>query len=458
MKKLILLLLLIPIISMNTQAELWKQVFYINADHTVVEIQAPDSNECYVLYTNQRICKIIASTDGGMNWEVIHDEWYNGMGGEKPPFPTFPWSMSCPAKNWIYLGWETYIHKNVGGIITRSRDKGKSFDTLFIDATYFDGYVIFKDLFMSDSLTGIVNNSGGELFITKDGWGNYEKILPEVGQPYFIKDIYMSSYNDFSFLSSRANYGGYFYYSSDKGNSWSYVKLPTIDSNRIEYNKLYFINDTLGWIVGGEPTGIGDQEKDIILKTTNRGKKWEIIYRKENYPIFGIQDIAFGDEKNGVAVGDAGKVLRTTDGGENWFQENSTFPYPNNYFGNPLGMCVGYIGSKPLIGTGHTGLWMLRSTVDIAEDENNKDMLIYPNPCSKNQNVYLAFSNEKNNYISIELINVFNQKVSDIFKGFKEAGVHTLQFIPDVSLSQGAYWIKIKIDDNQMIKPIVILE
>lgn len=77
------------------------------------------------------------------------------------------------------------------------------------------------------------------------------------------------------------------------------------------YTDLHFINDNTGFAVGYQ----GE-----ILRTDNKGAKWEVM-KKTNNP-FEQPDhllaVHFYDATNGVAVGENGLMLHTSDGGNSW--------------------------------------------------------------------------------------------------------------------------------------------
>jgi len=59
----------------------------------------------------------------------------------------------------------------------------------------------------------------------------------------------------------------------------------------------------------------------VILKTTNGGKDWKLVYRNNNQGMF-LDAMAFWNIRSGIVIGDPinGKffVARTFDGGDNW--------------------------------------------------------------------------------------------------------------------------------------------
>lgn len=72
-----------------------------------------------------------------------------------------------------------------------------------------------------------------------------------------------------------------------------------------ELNDVFMHNELNGWVCGDAGT---------LLKTTNGGQNWNQIPATGN----DLNSIVFKDANTGVAVGDDGIILRTTNGGLNW--------------------------------------------------------------------------------------------------------------------------------------------
>lgn len=70
-------------------------------------------------------------------------------------------------------------------------------------------------------------------------------------------------------------------------------------------NDVHMINSQSGWICGDAGT---------LLKTTNGGQNWIQVNATAN----DLNAIVFTDANTGVAVGDNGTIIRTTNGGTNW--------------------------------------------------------------------------------------------------------------------------------------------
>lgn len=95
--------------------------------------------------------------------------------------------------------------------------------------------------------------------------------------------------------------------STDQASSWSKIDSP-VDTS---LTSVFMLNESTAWAAGHDAT---------IIKTTNGGKHWEIMYSniELDAPIF---DIWFKDQKNGIAIGAYGLLLITNDGGINWKKE-----------------------------------------------------------------------------------------------------------------------------------------
>lgn len=120
-------------------------------------------------------------------------------------------------------------------------------------------------------------------------------------------------------------------------------------------NKIYFLNDTVGYAVGGFR-----YTSDIMLKTKDGGKTWDSIPQPDLSK--SIYDIDFVDNQKGIASCLDGKLLSTTDGGNSWqmlqmgrwFHLNAI-----DYFSDTLAITVGGdgYGSGMIHRMGQKGYW-----------------------------------------------------------------------------------------------------
>lgn len=97
---------------------------------------------------------------------------------------------------------------------------------------------------------------------------------------------------------------GHILISEDSGSSWNQVQVPT----RATLTGVYFIDRQNGWVVGHD---------QIILRTRDGGKNWELVYEnaESESPLL---DVYFLDAEHGYAIGAYGQFLETFDAGSSW--------------------------------------------------------------------------------------------------------------------------------------------
>ena len=126
-------------------------------------------------------------------------------------------------------------------------------------------------------------------------------------------------------------------HTSDGGQSWD---VQSSGGNTYLYS-VYIINESVGYACGYDPSS----SKGIILKTTNGGTYWigQINPSLNNR----LRSIYFKDIDNGVAVGENGTVLYTTNAGLNWYLADSKTTsdlMDADYDNQGNGYAVGYDG------------------------------------------------------------------------------------------------------------------
>ncbi len=103
---------------------------------------------------------------------------------------------------------------------------------------------------------------------------------------------------------------GTFMSSGNGGQTWN------VDNNlngaAEEFHALHFFNGSIGWVAG---------ENGIILKTTNGGVSWS---QQQTPTSAFIYSINFINSLTGWACGEFGTILKTTNGGTNWIAQTSS--------------------------------------------------------------------------------------------------------------------------------------
>jgi photosystem II stability/assembly factor-like uncharacterized protein len=116
--------------------------------------------------------------------------------------------------------------------------------------------------------------------------------------------------------------------------NWYYNIIPFQNLNAI-----HFVNQNIGWIVG---------DNGLIIKTTDAGNSW---FEQEGGQDYYLNDLHFFDDQIGLICGgrnslSGGKILRTTNGGNQWNEITFSSIYSPRFWtvyflDNNLGWTVG---------------------------------------------------------------------------------------------------------------------
>ncbi len=136
----------------------------------------------------------------------------------------------------------------------------------------------------------------------------------------------------------------------DGGQNWADISPAGYDT--LQFRDIHAFNkDTALILSAGLPA--------VILKTTNGGLSWKIVYRNDKKGVF-FDAMDFWDENTGVAFSDAIAnhllILKTEDAGESWYHID-TVTLPKVEYGQggfaASGTCLKVIGdSSVIIGLG----------------------------------------------------------------------------------------------------------
>ena len=435
MKKYIILFLLIFIFSSYSQV-VWERVYYKHFNETMMTICSPDSTDCLVLMQDTGCTMVIGTRDMGKTWELVYEQpaWIHIKTDHFKP-----WNMAYPDSNHLYISYDR-------GAIRRSHDRGRTFDTVRIGTQWQLDY-----LQMIDSLKGMACDSY-DIFITDNGWDSFNRIsvdsiLPEYN--LFPRAIYMHSLDTFDFMSSNKEV--IYFRTCDGGETWDINILEEDQQERYYLFSIFFINKDIGWMAGDRNRiNAGDQRSDVLFKTTDGGKTWKNVYEQNNDPQFGLSDIVFTDEMNGVAVGGWGvKILRTTDGGDSWIQDSSVLgEYP------AIWQCVGTIGSKFIVGSFGEGLLMMPDPVGVGNLAENSRAEVYPNPSSGM--VTLSYEQEHAGTATLEVLGLSGRLVFSEKASYRPPGVYT-ERINGSGLAPGIYYYRLSLPKKELSGCIVIV-
>lgn len=184
-----------------------------------------------------------------------------------------------------------------------------------------------RDVHFTSEHVGYIVGNNGTILKTRDGGDTWNSVSFETSQN--IVSVFPLN-EDEVFVGGEK---GLVAKTEDGGLTWSVIDLGIKNAILI-----YFVNDDLGFI----------GTKDQFYRTIDGGKTW-IALQPASIPYFSSYDMQFISDTVGyVAIG---CVVKTTDGGQNWFHfVDETHPDYNP--ANVLTSCeivnedVGYFGSR----------------------------------------------------------------------------------------------------------------
>ena len=352
---------------------IWKQ--YREAlmeNNAIVEellaIKCLDNNDCIALIPYfGYYARLYSSTDKGKTWLRFWDDFT----GDYEDWREMAKGLAYTSKDKIFL---TFYNS----LMLKSSNRGKDWDTVRFQPSG----VRLEYIYMPDTLNGFILNLEF-IYLTNDGWNTYTTLNTKTITNFFPSNPLMYGSDTLVFFSSQNGVARY-HNSFDQGKTWSTDTIPSqISIAGFSDRHLFSFNNGIMYLVGGCGNGVGDQSIDIICKLDSFSGKWREIYRQENEYKFGLQEIAFADSLNGVAVGQFGKVLRTTDGGNTWFQEYLT-KSDGKIDDDPV-LHVTYAGDTPLIGDFSGRIFRLEDdgTDAVVDNKANVIQVLYPNPATE---------------------------------------------------------------------------
>jgi len=326
---------------------------------------------------------------------------------------------------WIVGNSATIRKTTNGGLNWFSQNSSQPFGSL--QSVFFPdpntGWIVGDQVYDSTIILK-TTNAGNNWILQNTGGG---KILYSC---YFLNTL-----TGWAIGMSTSTYSAYIMYTSTGGTNW------TVQQNGGTGRLLcsYFLNQSYGWAGGvnsfastsngglvwdvSSPnytfqglyfldmsTGYAAENSGRILKTTNSGQNWITSYTGGGT----LKSVFFYDYNTGYACGVQGKIIKTTNAGLNWYQQNVPVSQDNNsiYFITPM---LGYaVGSGGIVVKTVNGGEVPPVTVTIHRYNINK-------PIAANQTTLdtINFNSYFTNggymrYVKITLDTIFNNVNSDL--------------------------------------------
>lgn|GEM_PF-2355652 len=243
------------------------------AEHYMMASQiefVPDGSKAWIVDT----FAVWATTDGGRSWQEVHDLSFGVLKKQLRRLSFLNTGSLTAEAQASRSGWAV----GDAGLILQTSDGGVTWQTLGKDLPFNVGTSINALKFVSPAR----------------GW----IAVDDPSEP-FPEHVVL--------------------FTTDGGKSWQRQK--DVAAN-VSIASIFFLDNDNGWMVGGEEVSADEDQRGVLLTTTNGGHTWQ---RSRNLPaVDRIREIYFSSPKDGWFFTDY-NLFRTGDGGKTWV---SVLSYP----------------------------------------------------------------------------------------------------------------------------------
>ncbi|HEX2925106.1 MAG TPA: YCF48-related protein [Ruminiclostridium sp.] len=395
-------------------------------------VTASTLNSVSVLDTNNiaaagAYSTIVLSNDGGKTWEK---------------------SLSSNSDS---VSLQSIFYKNSNEIwaagsrssVLWSTDKGKNWNKINLDALNNR----FNDIAFPDDTTGFIIGGGTESGIIYAGKAAQDKsslIWQKAKEFPFVL-------NKIKFTKAGTGYiagGTKIMKSTDRGLTWKELQMP-VEATFYTLDAI----DNYVWTVAGKN----------ILVSTDAGSTWNSIkafdYFGPNPSAQNVRAMAFADTLNG-ALGLVGRMIRTTDGGLTWKEDNkipSIFANSLDFADNGHAWAAGYDGMILYYNAQLTNANEDSDVEDLARLSSYSLGQNYPNPF--NPQTTIRYSITTMGIVSLKIYDILGNEIAALINEIKSPGTYNISF--DASkyrLSSGVYIYRLQVNDYTASKKLLFLK
>jgi photosystem II stability/assembly factor-like uncharacterized protein len=376
------------------------------------------------------------TTDAGVNWMVV------------TPFPNDTvWCSSDPS---VSMSWVNSTHGwkinsfgpdygiSYGVVLHQTTDGGNTWQKKVLSTTEGDfGFQIqFADINIGWLLYFNFTTQAATFLKTTDGGINW---VPFNGAGIFY---FVDANNGWSYYGSGLNGSEPPYKilrTTNGGTDWTEQYTDNLSGG---YNAIYFSDVNNGWIVG---------DAGKVLKTTDGGAIWNIVTNSGINPNDRSKTVFFLDANNGwISTKDGngfGIIQHTTDGGTSWTTQGT--PLVNPQGGNAI-FSIFFVDAQNGWLTGDYGrICRYTGTTDIDDDINfvNEFTLQqnYPNPFNPSTKIRFTVGDAyyaSPTHVLLRVYDVLGKEVATLVNEYKPAGRYEVEF--DASdITSGVYFYRL---------------
>lgn len=400
MKKLILIFLIIHCSLLIAEAQWVKQ---FSPNHDLRDIEFINRYTGWTCGDNY----IYKTTDGGTTWnEQIH------------PNVTYFTQIFPVNNNVVYaVGLWNFL---------KTTDGGENWIAIFSGGTG-QGLPDLEGLYFINENTGWLVGNVVAMKTTNGGISFTDSMrIEEISQDVYFKD---------SLNGILCGYSGGFRKTTNGGKNWNRIRVLN-PGPLYSFYRLSVFNDSIVWL-GSRP----------VYKSTDFGNTWDSI---SHYPFSGTNDytynIYFSSALTGYAGGRSIYLYKTTDGGYNWIQQQTSQSTQGLY----LGMfayndsIVWACGRKIILNTVNGGITLIFNS-SISQSDNFKLNQNFPNPF--NPRTFINYELAYFSHIRLSIYDILGNEIINLINEKQDRGSYKIAF-DGISFPSGIYFYSLYINNN----------
>jgi photosystem II stability/assembly factor-like uncharacterized protein len=294
-----------------------------------------------------------------------------------------------------------------------------------------------QDAYFPTTSVGYAVGNSGAIYKTENGGTSWNlKAKPVNATIYSV--VFPNSSDPNTGYVAAANAGSTVFKTTDGGTSLTTMTLAGISGSMA---CMKFIDANTGWAAG---------DNGEIFSYKNG------TWTKQTSPVTTLLNgISFAsDGLNGWAVGNAGVILHTINGGTTWTQEGSGLTTQNLTTVDVVSSTEAYI-----VGYGKTFIKYTNFTTGIndplAESETFNLEQNYPNPF--NQNTQIPYSLTVSGKIRLSVYNLLGNQVAILVDKYKPSGKFIANFEAEY-LPSGIYYYRLQLGDMIEIRKMLLIK
>ena len=423
MKKSIAFLCLFTI-SIFCQDEGWHIIYSGSNYHGFYKCYFLNADTGFVLSSDG---KIFRTKDGGKNWDI------------------FQLSQSGFLSSIFFIGNKGWAcgGSDSKGLLTTTEDFGETWKEQYNFAN-----INLMDVFFLNENIGFILEQYRKLLKTTDGGETWIEIEVTTDPHNYLSNIF--------FVNDSSGWiGGYFKFlnSDNQGNTWNLI-------NNWWIGRIYFINPERGWMIVE-----GNFFDTWILSTTDAGITWRAqLVTREGENVWGF---SFINELQGWAVGDFGKIWSTSDGGDNWFRQDSVTDkslWDVQFVNANIGYAVG--SSSTILKTYNGGATSINEENPLTQPSEFSLSQNYPNPFNPVTTIKytipnVTLSGVEGFRVVLKVYDILGNEIVTLVNEEKPAGSYEVEFkstVGSLQLASGIYFYRLQAGNFVSTKKMVLIK